>query len=143
MNGERHWQSVHEQSRDEFGGWLDTLAHASGREFQHQEKDHHTEHPSIQGMWNPYVHTDPKVALAKFPSVRLLLLIAFCHDQITFMFQDNLSRNPFLPPSATEQLAEAHAKLRAEKGNETTAEKSSSRSKGEEEALESRKQSES
>ena len=71
MNGERHWQSVNEHTREEFGGWLDLLVHASGREFQHQEKDHHTEHPSIQGMWNPYVHTDPKVAVAQFPSVRL------------------------------------------------------------------------
>ena len=98
MNGERHWQSVHEQSRDEFGGWLDTLAHASGREFQHQEKDHHTEHPSIQGMWNPYVHTDPKVALAKFPSVRLLLFSFILAQSNHFYISGQPVSQPVLAP---------------------------------------------
>lgn len=69
MNGERHWHSMKEFPHSEVRGWMDLYRTASGREFQAQTKHHFTDNPSIQGMWHSYVNTDPKVALATFPSV--------------------------------------------------------------------------
>ncbi len=68
VNGERHWQSVMGCTSDDLAGWLDVAASASGREFEHQSKHHFTATPSVQGMWNSYVNTDPAVAVRQFPS---------------------------------------------------------------------------
>ena len=34
VNGERHWKSVHQYSRQELKEWLDVLRNASGKEYQ-------------------------------------------------------------------------------------------------------------
>jgi large subunit ribosomal protein L43 len=67
LNGERHWKSFHQYSREEVKEWLDVMRNASGKEYQVQQKYEFTENPSIQGMWNSFTITDPRVATAKFP----------------------------------------------------------------------------
>ena len=34
VNGERHWKSFHQFSREEVREWLDVMRNASGKEFQ-------------------------------------------------------------------------------------------------------------
>ena len=34
MNGERHWKSFHQYSREEVKEWLDVMRNASGKEYQ-------------------------------------------------------------------------------------------------------------
>ena len=60
-------------------------------------------------------------------------------------FQDELSRNPFLPPSATEQLLFAHRQQKEAMGWTDKEENgdSTQRSREDEATLESQKQSES
>ncbi len=70
VNGERHWQSLDNFSREEVSAWLDLYRTHSGKEYQIQQKYEHTLNPSIQGMWNSYTNVDPQIALAKFPTVR-------------------------------------------------------------------------
>ena len=45
----------------------------------------YSDHPSIQGMWHPHVHSDPAVAATEFPN-------------------DELSRARNIAPSATENI---------------------------------------
>ena len=71
LNGERHWQSFHQYSRQEVKEWLDVVRNASGKEYQIQQKFEFTDNPSIQGMWNSFTNVDPQVALAKFPDSKL------------------------------------------------------------------------
>merc|ERR1712142_65208 len=57
LNGERHWQSLHNMTVDEVGGWIDYYRTASGAEFMAQPKMTYSDYPSIQGMWHPHVHS--------------------------------------------------------------------------------------
>ena len=69
VNGERHWQTLHQLKYEEVVEWLDYYKSFSGREYQVQTKYEYTENPSIQGMWHPFVNTDPAIATAQFPIV--------------------------------------------------------------------------
>ena len=71
LNGERHWKSTHQYTRQELKEWLDVLRNASGKEYQVQQKYEFTQNPSIQGMWNSFTNADPSIALAQFPDPEL------------------------------------------------------------------------
>lgn len=71
LNGERHWKSFHQYSREEAKEWLDVMRNASGKEYQVQQKYEFTENPSVQGMWNSFTNVDPQVATAQFPDQKL------------------------------------------------------------------------
>lgn len=71
VNGHRHWHCFRDATRDQFASWLDVYAHSSGREFQFQQKHHYTDTLSIQGMWHPFVHSEPSSAAVKFPNVSI------------------------------------------------------------------------
>merc|ERR1712059_19681 len=68
LSGERHWQSLHNYNCAEVGAWIDYYRTHSGREFMDQYKMTYSDHPSIQGMWHQYTHSDPSLATAQFPS---------------------------------------------------------------------------
>ena len=78
-----------------------------------QPKLTYSDHPSIQGMWHPHVHSDPATVVAEFPS-------------------DELSRSRNQKPTASETLIDMFNK-RVEIDNKTD---------GESEKLELRKQGE-
>merc|ERR1712141_210526 len=65
LNGERHWKSIHQYTRNELKEWLDVWRNASGKEFQVQQKYEYTDNPSIQGMWNSFTNVDPNVELSR------------------------------------------------------------------------------
>ena len=71
VNGERIWQSFHKEKYESVSEWMDYYRLHSGKNYLVQKKYEYTENPSIQGMWHPFVHTDPKIATANFPLVRL------------------------------------------------------------------------
>ena len=69
VNGERHWQTLHQVPYTQVCEWIDFYKNSSGKEYQVQTKYEYTENPSIQGMWHPFVNADPSIATAKFPIV--------------------------------------------------------------------------
>ncbi|XP_068085025.1 large ribosomal subunit protein mL43 [Anabrus simplex] len=91
LNGGKEVINCRNFTREEIGKWLHLLRTQSGRENMRFIKMFHTDHPSIQGVWNPFVHKDPKLNLVEFPS-------------------EELSRPVHVPPSATEQLLEMFKK---------------------------------
>jgi len=71
LNGERHWQSLNNMGIDEVAAWVDYYRTHSGAEFMAQPKMTYSDHPSIQGMWHPHVHSEPEHCLAKYPNTKL------------------------------------------------------------------------
>lgn len=82
--------------------WVDLLRNSSGKEFQNQAKLLYTDNPSVQGMWHPYVHSEPSLAQATFPNVSeeyckktvLLLLSIFFFSLISTKFQKFWIKDP-------------------------------------------------
>ena len=69
VNGERLWQSFEKENYETVSEWLDYYRNHSGKNYLIQQKYEYTENPTIQGMWHPFVNTDPEIATAKFPVV--------------------------------------------------------------------------
>jgi len=72
LNGEKHHQNVDKMTREHLNEWLDVLRNSSGKEYQVQLKYEYTDHPSIQGVWNPFTNVDPAVAIAQHPDPKSL-----------------------------------------------------------------------
>jgi len=73
VNGERHLVNCNNHSRDEVVKWVNLLRTQSGNQIIRLRKMWHTDCPSIQGPWSPFVNTDPELNLAEFPNVRSVL----------------------------------------------------------------------
>lgn len=86
VNGDRHWLDIANRSDIEISKWVQLLLTQSGNtEAVRMRKLWHTDCPSIQGPWTPFIHKDPSINLVQFPD-------------------DKLSRPMDVPPTATEQL---------------------------------------
>lgn len=96
LNGERHWQTLHQLPYTKISEWIDFYKTFSGKEYQVQTKYEYTENPSIQGMWHPFVNADPSIATAKFPI-------------------ESMSKPYSQPKSASEYLKELYEKQSQEK----------------------------
>ena len=66
----------------------------SGVEIKHIRNRHHTDWPSVQGIWTPFTNKNTALNVAEFPNVEL-------------------SRCPQLEKSASEKLLEKAKQLRA------------------------------
>lgn len=87
LNGEKLWQSFHRLEYPAISEWMDYYRTHSGKNYLVQRKYEYTDHPSIQGMWHPFVNADPTIATANFPV-------------------DQLSKPFGLPKSASDHLVE-------------------------------------
>jgi len=110
LNGERHWQSLHNYSCDEVGAWLDYYKTHSGREFMDQHKMHYTDYASIQGYWNPHTHADPRLATTEFPHPHLSEarnIESTASEQLVWMLEDQRQKGlPSTFPSGEEAKLE-------------------------------------
>lgn len=68
LNGSRHWFSMHNFTRDELKQWLDFYVNRSGAPIQRFRKPHHTDWPSIQGVWTPFVNVPPEMNVTEWPN---------------------------------------------------------------------------
>ncbi|XP_049834095.1 39S ribosomal protein L43, mitochondrial [Schistocerca gregaria] len=91
LNGENHHMSVHNFTLDEIRKWISVLCTQNQGSFVRYRKMWHTDHPSIQGVWNPFTHRQPELNKATFP-------------------QEELSSPQNLPPTATDLLLEMFKK---------------------------------
>ena len=85
---------------------MDYYRNHSGKNYLVQKKYEYTENPSIQGMWNPFVNADPKLATAKFPVVNIFHLKRPLPLLTPLFFQDDLSKPFNMPKSASDHLIE-------------------------------------
>nr|CAG4645188.1 EOG090X0FS9 [Leptodora kindtii] len=71
LNGEREHMSCHNFSREEVMKWLGYLRTRSGIPVMRYRKYQHTDYPTIQGVWNPFVHMPTEMNVALFPNEEL------------------------------------------------------------------------
>ncbi|ENN81043.1 39S ribosomal protein L43, mitochondrial-like [Dendroctonus ponderosae] len=72
LNGETQWVNARQFTDDEVLKWLNLLkSQSSNRSGVRLRKLMHTDFPSIQGPWTPYLFRDPQLNLARFPSEEL------------------------------------------------------------------------
>jgi large subunit ribosomal protein L43 len=85
LNGNEHWMTLKNMSREEVGGWLEHHVTRSGEGIKRYRKPSHSDWPTIQGFWTPFMNMPTDLNISTFP---------------------NEERSQFkLPlPSATEQL---------------------------------------
>ncbi|XP_014661560.1 PREDICTED: 39S ribosomal protein L43, mitochondrial-like [Priapulus caudatus] len=99
LNGAKVDFCVHEQNADEVSRWLEHLRTRCGVQIQRLRKQHHTDHPSIQGQWTPFVNLPTELNTTQFPS-------------------ENLSRAIQRQPTATQKILDMAAKQQAASGDQ-------------------------
>jgi len=67
LNGGREWLPLENMKKEEVAKWLEVLRTSAGYGEMHYRSYHHTDTPSIQGAWTPFVHKSPEQNLATFP----------------------------------------------------------------------------
>ncbi|KAJ9579560.1 hypothetical protein L9F63_004745 [Diploptera punctata] len=87
LNGEKHYLNCHNFSRNDIHKWINLLRTQSGNQLIRYRKLWHTDNPSIQGPWSPFVNRRPELNLAEFPN-------------------EELSRPFYMPKTATDRLRE-------------------------------------
>jgi len=68
LNGQREVISCHNFTSDQINKWLNLYTTRSGIPLMKYLKMWHTECPSIQGVWNPFLNMDPAMNITQFPS---------------------------------------------------------------------------
>ncbi|KAK7498646.1 hypothetical protein BaRGS_00010023 [Batillaria attramentaria] len=68
LNGRREVFSTNKMEADEICKWMEHLRTRSGEEIVRLAKPWHTETPSIQGIWHPFLNKDPSLAPTSFPA---------------------------------------------------------------------------
>eukprot|EP00088_Acartia_fossae_P040556 TRINITY_DN4221_c0_g1_i4.p1 TRINITY_DN4221_c0_g1~~TRINITY_DN4221_c0_g1_i4.p1 ORF type:complete len:199 (-),score=24.83 TRINITY_DN4221_c0_g1_i4:59-655(-) len=67
LNGQTYYQSLHMLGSDTVSGFMEIYRGHSGVVYSEQGKYTYSDHPSIQGYWNPTTNKEPASALYKFP----------------------------------------------------------------------------
>jgi large subunit ribosomal protein L43 len=67
LNGTRHWLNIKDMERLHIKEWLDFHLTRSGQPIQKFLKTQHTDWPSIQGVWTPFLHVPPELNVSDFP----------------------------------------------------------------------------
>lgn len=104
MNGERLHQSFHKLNYAEVQQWMDFYRNHSGKNHVVQKKYEFTENPTVQGMWFPFVHSDPKIATAKFPidEIRPLNAQKSASQHLIELYQEHKNLTSIPEPEKTQ-----------------------------------------
>ncbi|XP_066947299.1 large ribosomal subunit protein mL43 [Macrobrachium rosenbergii] len=87
LNGGEDYISTHQLPCEDIVRWMAYLKGRSGYPTERLRKLQHTDHPSIQGPWTPWIHRDQQINIANYPN-------------------EELSQAPVTEKSATEILRE-------------------------------------
>ena len=76
VNGRREVISMGKQSAEEICKWLEHLRTRSGVQIVNLARPWHTDTPSIQGVWHPFLNKNPSLATTSFPAPDLYRAVA-------------------------------------------------------------------
>jgi large subunit ribosomal protein L43 len=72
VNGDRRWMSARKQTQEEILKWVNLMTLQAGdTEPIRYRKNWHTDMPSIQGPWTPFLHKNPETNLSSYPNEEL------------------------------------------------------------------------
>ena len=91
VNGQAQSVDVHQYTREQIAKWLEFMRTRSGCLIVRLIKNQHTDNPSIQGVWDPFLNKTPKTAITQFPS-------------------SEYQKSPESIPTATEKILEIYSK---------------------------------
>ena len=99
MNGYKEKFCIEKMNKDQICKWMETYRTRSGVQITRLRKQWHTDTPSIQGVWHPFMFKDPKINTKSFPSGELSKFVPpepTATEQVLKMFQEQKEQ---LPPS--------------------------------------------
>lgn len=67
LNGTWHWFNLKDMTPDQMDEWLEYHINRSGEPMKRIRKPSHTDWPTIQGVWNPFLNIPPELAFAEWP----------------------------------------------------------------------------
>jgi len=67
LDGSRHWLNIRNMERLHIKEWLDFYVSRSGQPIQKFIKPNHTDWPSVQGVWTPFLNVPPEMNVAELP----------------------------------------------------------------------------
>lgn len=68
LNGSTHWFSLRLMNKMEVVQWLDFHVTKSGERVKRYRKPHHTDWPSVQGVWTPFLNLPSELNVQSFPN---------------------------------------------------------------------------
>ncbi|XP_068210584.1 large ribosomal subunit protein mL43 [Palaemon carinicauda] len=71
LNGGEEYISTHNLPCEDIVRWMAYMRGRSGYPTERLRKLQHTDHPSIQGVWTPWLHRDPQVNITTYPNEEL------------------------------------------------------------------------
>ena len=75
LNGGEEYISTHVNTCEDIVKWVEYLRGRSGYPIERLRKYHHTDYPSIQGPWTPWIHRHPGINIKEYPCVSCWFLI--------------------------------------------------------------------
>ena len=76
VNGRREVVCMAKNSAEDVCKWLEHLRTRSGVQIVKLAKNWHTDSPTIQGVWHPFLNKNPSLATATFPDPSLYRAVA-------------------------------------------------------------------
>ncbi|XP_015905021.2 large ribosomal subunit protein mL43 [Parasteatoda tepidariorum] len=95
LNGHSHYHSFPRKPREEIVKWVEYMFTQSGFPTSRFINNHHTDTPSIQGVWTPFTHKPTWLNMTQFPN-------------------EDLSKAKTFFPNATEQLLDIASNCNSE-----------------------------
>jgi len=68
LNGRRETMNLSGKAPAEICQWVEFMRTRQGCQIVELEKPHHTDNPSTQGIWHPFMFADTETAAVKFPN---------------------------------------------------------------------------
>lgn len=59
---------MHKYNIEQIKSWLEFLRTRNGQTITRLFNGQHTDNPSIQGIWNPFLNKNPKLSVLNYPS---------------------------------------------------------------------------
>lgn len=97
LNGEKDYINCHNFTREEVVKYTEYLKNKSGYPIVRLRKFWHTDTPSIQGVWTPFLHLDPEMNTRTFPDPecsRAIVNQLTATDILQIIAKENAEKSP-------------------------------------------------
>merc|ERR1711936_443613 len=94
LNGRREVKDLSGKETDEICQWIEHQRTRSGVEIVRHVQPHHTDSPSTQGIWHPFMFRDTETAVAKFPCKELSEIKNVGRTATDFIREERLHISP-------------------------------------------------
>ena len=112
VNGYKEKFCIDNMNKDQICKWIETYRTRSGEKIIRYRKQWHTDSPSIQGVWHPFMFKDPKINTKTFPDEELSRYVQkelTATEQVLQMFKEQQKEFPHTDNNS--ELTEGNSSL--------------------------------